>query len=120
VGEVVSAAPVEQLLDADDYAVLAEEEGGHVHVDEMGLAHRCYHVCRSWLTPGFLAGWIVANTVTFPAEHVQWDHIWPFYYVGDWLDRTGHLQMWISYVWFACFLVFVVVGVRYVARQARH
>lgn len=89
----------------------------HEHEVKPGYMQRCYHVCRHWLSPGFLAGWIVANTITFPLEHIQWDHIWPFYYVGAWLDRTGHLQIWISYVWVAVFLLSVVLGLLYAAKH---
>jgi len=71
------------------------------------------------MTPGFLAGWWVANTITFPLEHIQWDHIWPFYYVGEWLDSTGRLQMWISYAWLVFFVASVIFGIRYIAQQVR-
>lgn len=95
----------------------AQESQLHFHADERGVLHRCYHQCKHWLSPGFLLGWLVASTITFPAEHIQWDHVWPFYYVGAWLDRTGHLQMWISYVWLLGWLIAIVLGIRYAVRK---
>lgn len=90
----------------------------HYHADERGFLHRCYHQTRHWLSPGFLAGWIVASTITFPLEHIQWDHVWPFYYVGDWLNRIGHFQMIISYVWVLMFLASLVLGFIYAVRSS--
>lgn len=89
----------------------------HYHQTDDGLLVRCYHQCRHWLSPGFLAGWWIVNTITFPIEHVQWDHIWPFDYVGGWLDHTGHLQMGISYLWVAAFVISIVIGLRYVVKS---
>lgn len=89
----------------------------HEHQDDKGMWHRCYHQCRHWMSPQFLAGWFVASTITFPFEHIQWDHIWPFRYVGAWLDRSGDFQMWISYVWVVAFLLCIVFGLVYAARK---
>lgn len=89
----------------------------HRHTDEKGVLHKCYHHCKHWISPGFLAGYAVAQTIGFPIEHTQWDHIWPFDYVGAWLDRTGHLQMWISYVWLLGFAIFIVVGILYAIKD---
>lgn len=93
----------------------------HVHTDERGFVHRCYHRCRHWLSPGFLAGWLVANTITFPVEHIMWDHIWPYDYVGAWLDHTGHLSNALSAVWLISFVLMIFAGIRYtVTRRASY
>ena len=89
----------------------------HFHENEQGILIRCYHVCRHWLAPGFLAGYLVGQTLTFPLEHIQWDHIWPFYYVGDWLDRIGHLQMWIAYIWILTLIIAIALGIVHSARH---
>ena len=90
----------------------------HVHVDERGLAHRCYHVCKGWMTPSFLAGWIVANTITFPLEHILWIKIRPFSYVGQWVGETQpQFPLFASVMAFVFYIVLIGAGIYYAAHK---
>jgi hypothetical protein len=89
----------------------------HFHKDELGTWRRCYHQCRHWLSPGFLAGFLIYQTLLFPLEHLQWDHVWPFNYVGHWLDTLGSLQMWIAYLWVFTWIVLIVWSVIHSAKK---
>jgi hypothetical protein len=53
----------------------------HVHVDERGLLHRCYHKCHSWLkiiAVSFLLNTFWEFATFFPVhrfyEHMHWIH----------------------------------------------
>lgn len=93
----------------------------HTHTDERGFIHRCYHRCRHWLSPGFLAGWLVANTITFPVEHEMWQHVWPYSYVGHWLETSKQLPGYASALWLISFGLMIIAGVRYtITRRASY
>jgi hypothetical protein len=47
----------------------------HVHVDERGLLHRCYHKCHSLL---FRWQFWAGMTLGFPFEHLLWEKVPPF------------------------------------------
>lgn len=68
----------------------------HFHQNERGMLIRCYHVCKHWLSPGFLAGWIVASTITFGPEHGLWEKIWPYYLLTHWIEGMPLAPMWFS------------------------
>ena len=54
----------------------------HYHKDKKGLAHRCYHACRSLLLKWQF--WI-GITLGFPLEHLIWEKIWPFKLLTEFL-----------------------------------
>lgn len=55
---------------------------GHTHLDERGLAVKCYHNCRNLLTNWKF--WM-GVTLTFPLEHFLWEKVWPFYTLTEWM-----------------------------------
>jgi hypothetical protein len=54
----------------------------HIHVDEHGILHRCYHKCRGVVTS---FGFWVGLTLGFPVEHYLWEKVWPFTLITKWL-----------------------------------
>lgn len=45
----------------------------HVHIDEKGIAHKCYHECKSMVRD--YRFWI-GVTISFPIEHALWGFIY--------------------------------------------
>lgn len=77
----------------------------------------CYHQCRHWLSPPFLAGWLVASTVTFMPEHFLWEKVYPFCLVSQWMDRQHVLPYVFSYAIVAGWIILLIVGIRAAARR---
>ena len=50
----------------------------HVHADEKGVLHTCYHRCRTTLSDW---GFWVGITLTYPLEHFLWEHVPPFSWI---------------------------------------
>lgn len=72
---------------ARDAYMAAEPAHVHVHRDNNGFLHRCYHKCRSIFTWQFFAG----LTLSFPIEHALWTKVTPFVQVAEWLGLgIGH------------------------------
>ncbi len=70
----------------DDYFA-AEPTHIHVHRDNNGFLHRCYHKCRSIFTWQFFAG----LTLSFPIEHALWTKVTPFVQIAEFLGLgIGH------------------------------
>lgn len=65
-----------------------DPEAKHVHVDEKGVWHWCYHQCKNVITAWQF--WL-GVTVSFPVEHLIWEKIWPFYLLTDLLH---HIEQW--------------------------
>lgn len=93
------------------------DSAGHFHVDSRGMLHKCYHTCRHWLSPAFLAGWIVASTITFGPEHMLWEKIWPFYVFTTWMEGLQHAPYWLSAIVNLLWLFCVIIGIRVAARK---
>jgi hypothetical protein len=54
----------------------------HFHTDERGVLVRCYHESKNLLTNWrFWAG----MTLGFPAEHLLWEKVFPFYLITHWM-----------------------------------
>jgi len=66
---------------ARDAYVPSEATHSHVHRDDNGFLHRCYHKCRSLFTWQFFLG----LTLSFPIEHALWTKVTPFVQIADWL-----------------------------------
>jgi hypothetical protein len=63
-----------------------KENDGHFHKDDRGVLHKCYHKCRGALTSWqFWFGSVVSQVIWFPAEHLLWEKVWPFYELTHWL-----------------------------------
>jgi hypothetical protein len=58
----------------------------HIHVDDKGFIHTCYHKCRSVFSWQFFLG----ITCSFPIEHFLWTKIEPFASIADFLGLGIH------------------------------
>lgn len=57
-------------------------EKSHVHTDDKGILHVCYHHCRTLFTNWqFWLGTFAA----FPLEHWIWEKCWPFFIIAKWM-----------------------------------
>jgi hypothetical protein len=54
----------------------------HFHFNELGIGVRCYHEAKNLLTDWRF--W-VGLTMGFPAEHLLWEKVWPFYLLTSWV-----------------------------------
>lgn len=54
----------------------------HFHFNERGTMVKCYHEAKSLLTDWRF--W-VGLTAGFPAEHLLWEKVWPFYLLTSWV-----------------------------------
>lgn len=103
------------LINHGRYSEVDKE--GHFHADSRGMLHKCYHTCRSWLSPAFFAGWIVASTITFGPEHLLWEKIWPFYLFTHWMESIRTAPHWLSGIVNLIWIICLVLGVRAAARK---
>ena len=81
------------------------------------LLHSAWCTCRHWLSPGFLAGWIVASTITFPLEHYLWDVVWPFHHYSTWQESQGFAPWWLSVLILAVWVSAMVFAFLYTVRR---
>jgi hypothetical protein len=68
-----------------DRALDAHQVAEHYHRDNKGIIHACYHRCRHWLNPKFLAGFTVSQLIGFPFEHALYEKVYPFTLITHWL-----------------------------------
>lgn len=57
----------------------------HFHMNEQGLLVACYHTAKPTF-PFFK--WLFVLTVTFPIEHLMWEHLPPLVKLLAWLNVT--------------------------------
>ena len=89
----------------------------HTHTDERGLLVKCYHQCRHWLSPGFLAGWIVASTITFPLEHIFWFRTTTLSRFAHWCEGGPLLSTWLSITIMVVFVIAAIIGIIYAVEK---
>ena len=53
----------------------------HTHLNEQGIAVKCYHECKSVLTDW---KFMIGVTVSFPIEHALWE-LSPLRHITHWL-----------------------------------
>jgi hypothetical protein len=67
-----------QLQD-DENSVDALPGDKHIHIDNQGLVHYCYHSCKNTLLS---ASFWLGVTLSYPLEHYLWESVPPFSYIA--------------------------------------
>lgn len=94
-----------------------QDNPSHLYRDKDGYLHQCYHTCKHWLSPLFLAGFLVGMTMGFMPEHYLWEKVWPFYHISVWMENAGRAPWWLSLIIIATLLISIAVAFHFAVRN---